>query len=88
MDRVNPKFPLSIQGTAQGSVDRMLCVQYDNSHFQGKFYKDANLLNPSNFDKVLAQSELGYSQWKASLPVMIVSRVLSNDLFAAVDCGD
>ena len=50
--------------------------------------QDANLLNPSNFDKVLAQSELGYSQWKASLPVMIVSRVLSNDLFAAVDCGD
>lgn len=84
VDRVNPKFPLSIQGTAQGSVDRMLCVQYDNSHFQGKFYKDANLLNPSNFDKVLAQSELGYSQWKASLPIVATSNYDSGDAIGVI----
>jgi len=39
VDQVNPKFPLSTRGTARGSVDRMLCVQYDNSNSQRKFYK-------------------------------------------------
>lgn len=84
VDQVNPKFPLSTRGTARGSVDRMLCVQYDNSNSQRKFYKDPNLLSASTVDKELAQTELGYSQWKASLPVIVDRYYDSGDSIGAV----
>ena len=78
----------------------MLCVQYDNSNSQRKFYKVpiSSKVHPDGIaifktqligiltclaqvpnHKELAQTELGYSQWKASLPVVIVF-VASNDV--------
>jgi len=62
----------------------MLCVQYDNSNSQRKFYKDPNLLSASTVDKELAQTELGYSQWKASLPVIVDRYYDSGDSIGAV----
>jgi hypothetical protein len=62
----------------------MLCVQYDNSNSQRKFYKDPNLLSPSSVDKELAQTELGYSQWKASLPVTVDRNYDHGDSIGAV----
>mmetsp|Transcript_35019 Transcript_35019/g.108387 ORF Transcript_35019/g.108387 Transcript_35019/m.108387 type:complete len:128 (+) Transcript_35019:522-905(+) len=53
VDRVNPKFPLTAggrpgclpaaygkiaSGLAKESIDRMLCVRYDNSKSRGRFY--------------------------------------------------
>mmetsp|Transcript_14442 Transcript_14442/g.47209 ORF Transcript_14442/g.47209 Transcript_14442/m.47209 type:complete len:250 (-) Transcript_14442:1743-2492(-) len=64
VDRVNPKFPLAAKSLARGSVDRMLCVRYDNSDFQGEFYHDPGLPGSSSFESTFGQNEYDYAQWK------------------------
>lgn len=61
---MNPKFPLAAKSLARGSVDRMLCVRYDNSDFQGEFYHDPGLPGSSSFESTFGQNEYDYAQWK------------------------
>lgn len=37
LDKINPSYPLTGGGAAQGAVDGLLCVQYDNSASKGEF---------------------------------------------------
>ncbi|CAM9689480.1 unnamed protein product, partial [Scytosiphon promiscuus] len=49
LDSINPRFPLTGGGAAQGAVDGLLCVQYDNSASRGEFYEDPGTLPTSIF---------------------------------------
>lgn len=71
VDRVNPKFPLTVRGLARASLDRMLCVRYDNSdlrgrfyNVEGRFYSDPSLSETMTVINELSQNQHGYSEWK------------------------
>mmetsp|Transcript_34061 Transcript_34061/g.104603 ORF Transcript_34061/g.104603 Transcript_34061/m.104603 type:complete len:420 (-) Transcript_34061:1098-2357(-) len=81
--QINPKFPVSAQSTASSSIDRMLCVQYDNSDFRGTFYKDSDLLDKSSLDKELVHNELGYFKWKANSAVVVDSDYDAGELLGS-----
>ena len=68
VDSVNPKFPMSAKGTAKSSVDRFLCVRYDNSDLRGEFYDDPGMPSDDIFDDTDSQKDYDYPLWAATSP--------------------
>lgn len=50
VDQVNHRYPLTAKGTAKSSIDRMLCVRFDNSDLRGEYYSDPGYPPSSTFD--------------------------------------
>lgn len=63
VDKVNPRFPTTAKGTAKSSLDRMLCVRYDNSDLRGEYYDDPGSPSPSIFDDDKGQKDFDYPNW-------------------------
>ncbi|KAJ8612268.1 hypothetical protein CTAYLR_002925 [Chrysophaeum taylorii] len=63
VDRVNPRFPMTAKGTAKSSLDRMLCVRYDNSDLRGEYYEDPGYPSSSVFDDSDGQKDFDYPEW-------------------------
>ncbi|KAJ1461282.1 hypothetical protein M885DRAFT_507172 [Pelagophyceae sp. CCMP2097] len=61
VDSINPTFPMTAKGTAKSSVDRLLCVRYDNSDQRGAFYKDPGSPAASVFDSAKGQKNYDFA---------------------------
>ncbi|CAN0403321.1 unnamed protein product [Pylaiella littoralis] len=82
LDTINPRYPLTGGGAAQGAVDGLLCVQYDNSASKGVFFEDPGTLPISIFGDSGA-SEYSYHD---NLVVPAASGITETDAF--FDRGD
>lgn len=66
VDQVNPRFPMTAKGTAKSSLDRMLCVRYDNSDLRGEYFDDPGYPSSSKFDDSNGQKDFDYPSWMTS----------------------
>ncbi|CAM9472724.1 unnamed protein product [Ectocarpus fasciculatus] len=82
LDKINPSYPFTGGGAAQGAVDGLLCVQYDNSASKGEFFEDPGTLPISIFGDSGA-SEFSYHD---NLAVSAASGPTETDTF--FDTGD
>uniref|UniRef100_A0A7S3K434 Tectonic domain-containing protein n=1 Tax=Aureoumbra lagunensis TaxID=44058 RepID=A0A7S3K434_9STRA len=64
VDKINAKFPMTAKGTAKSSVDRALCVRYDNSDLRGEFFDDPGYPDSLDiFDESQGQKNYDYPFW-------------------------
>ncbi len=60
LSTINPKFPLKPIDTAMAALDGLLCVEYDNSAFQGGFTEDPSPLTGAAFTSSSAYTPFTY----------------------------